>query len=724
MQYLGRFALAAILLPAAALAFDGQVLGPGGKPLAGARISIGGRPGTVLADARGRFTLEPDPETPFVLLIARPDGVAYRPVTVAHLSAKGPLTITAEPLGETVTVVSGSSPDLELPPAAAVAVIGRSDLEQRQPAHVAEAIEDVAGASASGVGPAAVPALRGLPKGRTLIILDHGRVTTERRAGPSATYLDPNTMDEIEVIRGPGSVAYGSDAFGGVIRIRSRMAEPGAGPGARGGVAWGSAGNDRSLWGEGSGSVLGGGLLAGISWRKANDYSSPDGAVPNTGSETRGGRLAWQRELAGGMFQMAWRSDLGRDIGKPNPSPLKRYIYPEENSHRLDLAWQKPLSGTWRRLAVSATWDSYELILDKDKLNEDGTLEERSQSDTDARDYGLRLEAEGSVGRARLILGLDVSGRFDLHAVNRSWEPDGSGGLAPVSSEVSIESARRDDLGIFAGVSRRAGPVLLSAGLRFDSVRSKNRGGFFGDTSITHSEPSGFAAAGVDLGRNVDLTLQLGRGFREATLSDRFYYGLTGRGTITGNPDLKPETSRQMDLALRWRGERFQLAVSGYLYRIEDLIERYKADGAYWFRNRGEAELHGLELEATIELAERTALQAGAWWEHGEVRGSGDPVDDIPAPGLFATLRRETSSGLWWMVRGRVLARKTRPGPSEQEVPGYATLDAGIGRAVGDHLELRLLGRNLLDRRYLDSNDENAVLAPGRSVVLSLTAHM
>jgi len=724
MRYCSRLAIAALLLPATSLAFDGRVIGPEGKPLAGARISVAGRPGTILADARGHFSVEPDPQPPFVLLIARPDGVAYRPLTIARLPVGEPLTVTAEPLGETVTVVSGSSPDMELPPAAAVAVIGRSDLEQRQPAHIAEAIGNVAGASSSGVGPAAVPALRGLPKGRTLIILDHGRVTTERRAGPSATFVDPNTVDEIEVIRGPGSVAYGSDTFGGVIRIRSRMAEPGAGAGARGGAAWGSAGNDRSLWGEGSGDFLGGGLLAGISWRKADDYSSPDGTVADSQFETKGGRLAWQREVAGGIFQTVWRTDLGRNIGKPNPSPLKRYVYPEENSHRLDLAWERPLSGAWTRLAFSAAWDSYELILDKDKLHEDGSLKKRSQSDTDARDYGLRVEAERSLGRARLILGLDVSGRFDLHAVNRAWEPDASGGLIPISSEVSIDSARRDDVGVFAGLSGRTGSLLLSAGLRFDTVRSKNTGGYFGDTSVTSSEPSGFAAAGLDLGHNIDLTLQLGRGFREATLSDRYYHGLTGRGTITGNPSLEPETSRQLDLALRWRESRVQLALNGYLYRIEDLIERYKADGAYWFRNRGEAQLQGLELEATVELAERTALQAGAWWEHGEIRGAGDPVDDIPAPGLFAVLRRETSRGLWWMVRVRVLARKTRPGPSEQEVPGHATLGAGLGMTVGSHLELRLVGLNLLDRRYLGSNDENAVLAPGRSLVLSLTAHM
>ncbi len=708
--------LAAAALAGPAAALDGIVLGPDGRPLPGARVSVAGRAGTALADAGGRFRLEPDPALPFVLLVARPDGVVFRPVTVVELPAGAPLEVRVEPLGETVTVVSGSAPDLELPPAAAVTVLGRSELEQRRPEHLADAIRDVPGASVSGVGPAAVPALRGLPKGRTLLILDHGRITTERRAGPSATFVDMETIEEVEVIRGPGSVAYGSDAFGGVIRMRSRMPEMDAPLGVRGGAGYTTAVGDRSVWAE----VSGGGLLAGVSWRKQDDYRSPEGTVLSTGGETRSLRLGWQREVGGGVLRVGWRTDLGRDIGKPKPDPTRRYAYPEENSHRLDVAWDRPLAGAWKRLGVSLAWSSYQLILDKDRLGDPGVVASRKRSDTDARDYNLRVDVERSLGGARLLLGLDLSGRYDLRAVNRAWEGDGSGGLVPVFSEVSIENAGRRDLGLFSGLSGTVGRFSLSGGLRFDTVRSENRGGFFGDTTVDNASFSGFAAVGVDLGGGLAADLQVAAGFREARLSDRFYRGETGRGFITGNPDLDPERSRQLDLALRWHRGVTRLAAYAYLYRIRDLIERYKEDGDYWFRNRGEAELHGFELEAAFELAPRTVLRAGAWWERGRIVGPGDPVDDIPAPGISVSFRRSAVSGLSWFVRGIALARKTRPGPSEREVPGHAVLDAGLGIPLGHGLDLRILGRNLLDRAFFASNDEDAVLAPGRSLGVTL----
>ena len=69
-------------------------------------------------------------------------------------------------------------------------------------------------------GHAAVPAIRGMARGRVLLLVDGARVTLERRVGPSATFMDPAVLEGIDVARGPGSVAYGSDALGGVISVR------------------------------------------------------------------------------------------------------------------------------------------------------------------------------------------------------------------------------------------------------------------------------------------------------------------------------------------------------------------------------------------------------------------------------------------------------------------------------------------------------------------------
>ncbi len=700
--------------PAAAL--EGVVRNVDGRPVVGARVTVAGLSGTVVADAEGRFRLDPSPEPPFVLVVARADGVVYSPVTVTALPEGGPLVVTVRPLGDTITVLSGTPPDLEVPPAAAAAVLGRREIEERAPGDLAQALEGVPGASVSGVGPAEIPALRGLPKGRTLLILDGGRLAAERRAGPSATFLDPETVEEIEVVRGPGSVAYGSDAFGGVIRARSRMPDPGAPLRLR----WALLGAGPSVEAGASAEVtvpaLGGGVLVGAHVRNQGDVHGPHGRVPDSGARRRGFRLAWQRSLGAGLLQVGWRTDLARDVGKPRPEPgSTRRFYPREDSHRLSLGYERPGPGSWDRLSATFTWNSYRLVLNKDRLG-GGEVVSRSQADVDARDWELRIEGERPLGAARLVLGVNGYGRYGLEAVNRCFERVG-GLLRHTSSETAVDGASSVDGGVFAGISSAAGRLRLSAGLRADAVRVRSGGGHFGSRSLSHGALSGFAAAGMPVGRGFELTLQLARGFRDARLSDRFYRGETGRGFITGNPDLEPETSRQLDLALRWSRAGAEVAAYGYLYRIRHLIERYREGEDYFFRNRGEADLRGLELEASLPLGTGAALRLGAWAEHGEIRGPGDPVDDVPAPGAFAGFRMRWGDHAWWFVRGRAWLRKTRPGPSERVVPGAAVLDAGAGVGLGKGLELRVAVRNLLDRAYLPSADENAVPAPGRTLV-------
>jgi len=710
-----------VLLAASAAAGSllGRVIARDGKPLPGARIAVAGRPGIAVADPAGVFELDPTPRPPFVLLVARADGVAFRPVTVASLPAAGPLEVRVLPLGGEVTVVSGEAPDVELPPAAVVTVLGRPELERRAPVNLPDVLANVPGASASGAGLAAVPALRGLSKGRTLILLDGGRVSSERRAGPSATFLDPETVAEVEVVRGPAGVAYGSDAFGGLIRIRSRMPQPGAPTSVRLAADVADATGETRVAAEVSGPAGRGAALLGVHGRRFGDRRSPRGPVRDSGGETKGFRLAYQRELAGGTLRVGWRTDLGRDIGKPAPdSDVKRKVYPEESSHRLLIGFDRPLTGAWRRLGVTLAWDSYELVLDKERLAA-GTV---SRSDTDARDYQLRVETERGVGAARLVIGLDATGRFDLHAVNSSFRLEPGGSRRRTASSVAIADARRDDLGVFAALSRGLGRLRLSGGLRADTVRSKNEGGFFGDVEDTNGSVSGFLAATFPVAHTTSLTVQLARGFRDARLSDRFFRGETGGGFITGNPRLRPETSRQLDLALRSHHAAVSLGLSAYLYRISDLIERYRAGGDYFFRNRSEAQLAGVELEATVRLSPRLLLRGGAAYEHGKIRGGGDPVDDVPPAGLLVGLEGAGPARLWWIVRAAAFARKNRPGPSEQVVGGYADVEAGLGRGLGRNLELRVYGRNLLDRTHLDSSDENAVLAPGRTFALSLRA--
>lgn len=167
--------------------------------------------------------------------------------------------------------------------------------------------------------------------------------------------------------------------------------------------------------------------------------------------------------------------------------------------------------------------------------------------------------------------GVDVNGRFDLNAVDDLIAYDPGGDVLSTRPNVSIDSAHRTDTGVFASIDASVTPLLtLGGGVRGDYVTTANRGGYFGDRSTSQGAGSGYASATIGGSLGVSGTVQIARGFRDPVLSDRYYRGPTGRGFITGNPDLAPETSTQLDLAIRYTASQFRVAAFYYRYRIDD----------------------------------------------------------------------------------------------------------------------------------------------------------
>ncbi len=711
-----------LLIPATGFAFEGRIVTAEGKPVAGAEATILGYTGVARTDADGQFTWTPNPPPPFEVLVIAPGGVYMKPVLVERVTG-GVVELTVMPLVSEFVTVSGSAGSIETTPAAGTATLTSREIQTRTPANLIQALENIAGVNQVSEGQAAVPALRGLARGRTLILIDGARVSSERRVGPTATYLDPGVIEGIEVARGPGSVAYGSDAFGGVISVRTRSVAPQAPVAVLAGGTLGAGVPDRRASVEVSRGFARGGALFSAHGRDVEDYDGPDGEVFNSGYADHGflGRVTYQ--LAGGLVSAGWQSDFGRDIERPRDnSRVVRFFYPTEDSHRFTVGYDVRDVGGFSRLYFTGFAGSYAQVTDQDRFATATTTRRVERADVSARDFHVRGAAERPLGPARVEFGVDVNGRHGLRALDvlETYALDGS--LGEVSENVSVDSARRTDAGVYASIETAlASFVSVAAGVRGDYVITKNRGGFFGSRSTSNGAGSGFVAVTAGTFGGISTTAQMARGFRDPVLSDRYFRGPSGRGFITGNPNLEPESSLQVDLGLRYTASRIRAATYFYSYRLNDLIERYVAiPDFFFFRNRGRARLRGFEAELQGTLGWGISLESAFQIARGRALDDNTNLDDVTPATFSVQVRKDFGyRGAFAQMRTALFAEDRRPGPTERVAPGYALVDAAGGMTVVPGLELRVSGRNLLNDTYLAGQDVKAVVAPGRSVTIS-----
>ncbi|MGH9398952.1 MAG: TonB-dependent receptor, partial [Thermoanaerobaculia bacterium] len=549
-----------------------QLLDHAGKPLPQVRVSVVGKAGSVATDGDGRFRLDPLPPRPFDLAVSDQRGTWLGVVRVEASQASAPQALRL-PATETAEVIvrAGLAPATPAPPAAAPTVLSRVELDQRLPGRLGNALESIPGLGRQEEGQSVVPTIRGMARSRVMLLLDDAPITAERRAGPSAGYLDPFSLENIEVVRGPGSVIYGSDALGGVIHSRTPM------PRLR---DWGGrfalfagGGGDRSagVGLEANLPIGPGALLLQGHQRSFDDYEDPNGRVDNSAARDRGLLARALLPVGSARIWAGVQLDEGRDQGKPAlDSSVTRAYYPLEDSARFTVGADLGGGLGFTAFEIRAFYGTYRLITDRVRRPTSTVTRRISESDIDAKDASLRLTALRTLGNGTLRVGFDGKTRFDLNAIGRFTDFDSAGQQTGVLTEVSVDNARRTNLGLFAETEQVliAGRLNASLGLRGDSVKTRNNGGFFGDRETSNGAFSGFLALTVFPATRWSVTAQYSRGFRDPLLSDRYFRGVSGRGFVIGNPDISPERSNQWDLAVRTSVGPVNLAAYGYLYRI------------------------------------------------------------------------------------------------------------------------------------------------------------
>ena len=206
-----------------------------------------------------------------------------------------------------------------------------------------------AGLEVEGEGPfLGLPVLRGLSGNRVLVLVDGQRLNNSREAinfgGVQPGLVDVSNIASIEIVRGPASVLYGSDAIGGIVNIVTRKPElPAEGLSVSGSATTRYSTIDRQRTGAMAlhfGTPYVGFAFRG-SARDAGDYSSALGVVAHSGAETRSGAadLEW-RPADDHALTLQWSTLRGEDIGVPGSGGVFTGFYPRTDRTKLSLGYE------------------------------------------------------------------------------------------------------------------------------------------------------------------------------------------------------------------------------------------------------------------------------------------------------------------------------------------------------------------------------------------------
>ncbi len=655
---------------------------------------------------------------------------------------------------------------------APVSVVDSTTLRRRAPASVTDLFFDLPGLDVTGVGPTqSRPAIRGLIGQRILLLEDGIRMNNSRRESdfgeiPSVTGLE--ALGRVEVVRGPSSVLYGTDAIGGAVNLITRQ-PPAYGPGAsiHGslGYRFQSAGDQQRPWGLVTGQVGRVNWLAFGSYRDASDYTAPSGTFGNLpvtrdvkvrDTGVRDQNYAFQLGYAfsetqriSARYERYTADDAGfgyvsnTDLNRPNdPSIFIRY--PHQGVDRASIGYTNRAlhAGIADRLDVTGYYTSNARRLTIDVIipmgpGAQGTSTTHNFTDLDT--YGFRVEAAKALGGVLLTYGGDG---FRDRSDNTDTNSTTGFGPPSTSTTPNTPNAALRSLGAFLQAEFHPVPRLdLIAGARVQNIKAETRAtpGFTGPSvSGTNSTVVGSLNAEYQVTPHFSLVGTVGRGFRAANLIERFFQGPTpeGLGYEAQAPGLKPETSINLDLGVRLRGGRGSLEVFGFRNEISQGIAlAARGDtiqGLPVFTNVNIDKLRYLGLEATgrLRLAYGFSTVANATvFDAKDVKDPSNPVAQSYGFRAGGELRYDQPAGRFWLAGGVRHNGEQKDvssflSPVGSPLPAFTLFQARAGarlfRAGRSEHTLSLLVDNLGNKLYSEASNSNFFRpAPGRNVTLS-----
>ncbi len=706
-----------------------------GAPIAGATVLVVETGRAATTDRDGRVVLLGLPAGRLHLAVSR-SGWGFRRLAVDLPEAGGAVTVTIR-LAPAAVVLPGvqvtaaaSDGDPTRSTQATVVLDGRA-LQQRQAPSVAQLLANEPGMAMRFNGPMAnVPVIRGLT-GERIVLLQDGERTGDL-AATAADHLqavDPALAERVEVIRGPASLLYGSNAIGGVVNVVSGDI-PASRPETRSG--W-LAGQAESVAPGGVGSAggvvpLGGGFVATgrASWRRMSDLRAGGGLrVGNTDASTWSG--------SGGLAWFGPRGSLGVavrtqdfDYGVPAPDAEAVRIAGDRRAVQLRGEFT-PHLGWLPSVRLDATAQSYA----HDEVEPGGVVGTRLALDTRT----VTLLARTRTGALRGTVG--VQGFFRRYGAT--------------GDETFTPAAANDQMAVLLHQELAVGPVrdgdrraTVQVGARHDLIRLVPRTSddprFASLARRRFGTTSGSLGVTVPFAGGASLAASVARAFRAPTVEELWANGFHAavNSFDIGTPTLRPELATGGDLVFRVqrRGGFAQLAahataLDGYVLPLVGRDTTLADFGTVPIVTIGQvaARLAGAELSGEAALGRRLVLGGVADVVRGRGPG-GSALPFMPAARLGSSLRWDART---WAVGADVRHTFAQRAVAAENVPAFRNpLDLATGDFTLVNLQaswtlptkrmahvLTVRVDNLLDVRYVDATSRIKAFGwnPGRNIV-------
>jgi iron complex outermembrane receptor protein len=654
------------------------------KPIADATVAVEGTTLEAKSGPDGSYSIPNVPAGPHHLLVIAKGFVPARSeLNVAQTAVT--LDVAVDPELHYSEVVS-VSPDArnQFDSYQPTSVLAGQDLAKQLEATIGATLATQPGVAERSFGPGpARPVIRGLDGDRVLILEDGQRVgDVSSQSGDHGVPVNPAASSKIEVVRGPATLLYGSNAIGGLVNIISDAIPTERVSGAHGGATFdfGTAATDAG----GAADVLVGNnrwaFHASGSGRRSGDVDTPEGTIDNT--QSRSGFAS---------VGLAYTGEKGYFGGSYGYDDVK-YGIPFVEEGNIQLTPRRQMVGLRAGADnLGGVFDSFRVLFGTRKYQHDELEGEEvgTHFKNDTTDFNVQAKHR-KIGR--------LSGTIGGSFLTRAFSATGEEALSPPVDENATALFLYEEL---------TWPhVTVQFGGRVNWASFTPEGGL-PDRDFTDGSASvGLLYKPAAANDKLTFAISLAHAARNPALEELYFFG-PHPGNFDfeiGNANLSSETALGFDASVRWRHRRvggeltyFRNSIDNFIFRNpisdEEFVERFPDDagevGEFPFVEfvARDSVLQGVEAHADISLAKGLFAELGFDLVRGELRDTGDPLPRMPPSRFIGGLRYQANT---FQAGGEVVAAAKQDRVFGEETPtdGYnllklfASYSFGGGSAV------------------------------------------